>query len=424
MSIWRNDRARPRELATPKFADLEAARLRSVYVGTAPTTADPLLRSTRNMAKLTENRASVSVSALPAPLGRNDLMRHSWTAVSLAAGLALGAGTIQANADPVADFYKGKTITIIIPVSAGGTYDYYGRLAAKIMEKHLPGNPTAITRNMPGAGGALSTTYVANVAPKDGTVLFSLHASAPQNQVLGITGNKYDVGTFLMIGQFLSLPSALTVWRATAPALTIEDARKKEVILGATGSGSYQYQLPALLNAFAGTKFKIVSGWKGVAQQNLAMERGEIHGRGGTLVSWAITKPEWVKENKIAHLVQIGSKRAKGFDNVPLAQELTDNQEHKKAFLLMGSTAQMGRALAGTPGIPADRAKALRAAFEMGLKDPEMLAQAKTWKLDLDPANGEELEALVKDILATPKPVVDLIKKTIDVNPKKAKKAK
>jgi tripartite-type tricarboxylate transporter receptor subunit TctC len=342
-------------------------------------------------------------------------------------GCILGAVAIAlttsapAVAQTPEQFYKGKTLTVIVPIGPGGTYDYYGRLGAKILEKHLPGKPNVITKLMTGAGGAVAAAHVDKVAPRDGTVFLSMHASSPQNQVLGVTGDRYDLRKFLMIGQFVPLNSSLTVWRPTSPALTIQDAMKKEVVLGSTGAGSYQYQLPALMNALLGTKFKIILGFKSVSEENIAMERGEIHGRGGTIISWAITQPHWVKDNKIAHLVQIGAKRAKGFEDVPLVQDLTANPDHKKAFLLIGAASQLGRSLVGTPGIPPDRAKAIRAAFEKGMKDPEILAQAKAWKLDLDPISGEDMEKTVQAILDTPKPVVDLVKKQLNIKPKKAK---
>jgi hypothetical protein len=175
------------------------------------------------------------------------------------------------------------------------------------------------------------------------------------------------------------------------------------------------------MNALLGTKFKIILGFKSVNEENVAMERGEIHGRGGTIISWAITEPHWVQDNKIAHLVQIGSKPAKGFENVPLVQDLTTNPDYKKAFMLVGASSQLGRSLVGTPGIPPDRAKAIRDAFEKGIKDPEILALAKSWKLDIDPISGEEMEATVKAILDTPKSVVDLVKKELNITPRGAK---
>ena len=336
-------------------------------------------------------------------------------AALLSAVVAAGMAS-TAVADPVADFYRGKTISVVVPIGPGGTYDMYGRLAATIMEKYLPGNPRAVTQLMTGAGGALATNYMANSAPKDGTALVSLHGSAPQNQLLETTGVSYDLNKFLMVGQFVPLNSSLTVWRATAPATTIEDAKKHEVVLGSTGAGSYQYQLPALLNALIGTKFKIILGFKGIPEENLAMERGEIHGRGGTIVSWAITEEAWVKENKIAHLVQVGTRRAKGFEDVPLATELTSNPDHKAAFQLVSAGSLMGRSIASTPGVPPDRAKALRDAFDKGMKDPEILKLAATQKLELEPAPGTELQKIVAEILATPPHVVALINKTITVD--------
>jgi tripartite-type tricarboxylate transporter receptor subunit TctC len=318
-----------------------------------------------------------------------------------------------ANADTVADFYKGKTITVMIPVGEGGTYDFYGRLGGAAMNKHLPGKPTAVVKNMPGGGGSVVTNYMAQVAAKDGTFLLSMHGSTPQSQLLETTGIKYDLRKFLMIGQFLPLNSSLSVWRATSPATTIEEAKQKEVILGSTGRGSYQYQLPALLNELIGTKFKIVLGYKSIGTENLAMERGEIHGRGGTTLSWAITKPDWIRDNKIAHLVQVGPRRGKGFEDIPLATELVTKKEHKQALNLISGGALAGRSLVGTPGIPADRAAALRKAFDDGMKDPEIQEKAKNWKLDLEPASGAELEKIVNDILDTPPEVVEMVKKIV-----------
>lgn len=336
-----------------------------------------------------------------------------------AATVAVACGA--AAADPVADFYKGKTVIILVPIGPGGTYDLYARLGAEIMQRHLPGKPTVITQLMTGGGGAVSTNYLANRAPKDGTSLISLHGSAPQNQVLGATGISYDLNQFLMVGQFAPLNSSLTVLRATSPATTLEEAKTHEVVLGSTGQGSYQYHLPVLLNKLVGTKFKVVLGYRGIPEQNLAMERGEIMGRGGTLVSWAVTEPHWVRDNKIAHLVQVGAKRAKGFENVPLATELVTSPDHKLAFDLVSAGSLMGRSLAASPGIPADRAKALRDAFDKGMHDPEILAKAKELKLDLEPASGAELEALVKRILSTPKAVVDMVKEAIEAKPAGAK---
>lgn len=324
-----------------------------------------------------------------------------------------------AKADSVSDFYKGKTMTVLIPVGEGGTYDFYGRLATIMMHKHLPGKPTAIAKNMPGGGGSVATNYMAQRAPKDGTFLLALHGSAPQSQLLTVTGIQYDLREFLMVGQFLPLNSSLSVWRPTTPATTIEEAKQKEVVLGSTGHGSYQYQLPALLNVLIGTKFKIVPGYKSVSTENLAMERGEIHGRGGTVLSWAVTKPDWIKEDKIVHLVQVGPKRAPGFENVPLATELVTRLDQKQALNLISGGALVGRSLVGTPGVPKDRAKALQDTFMASLKDPEVLAKAKEWQLDLEPAPGEELAKIVKDVLDTPPEVVQFVKKELGIEDKK-----
>ena len=340
--------------------------------------------------------------------------RIAMSGVLAATALIASMVASDVRAEAVEEFYRGKTITVVIPIGPGGTYDFYGRLGGKIMEKFLPGKPTVVAQLMTGAGGAKASNYIGTVAPKDGTYLVSLHASAAQNQVLKVTGVRYDVSKFLMVGQFAQINSSLTVLN-TAPAKTLKEAMQKEVILGSTGKGSYQYQLPFLLNKLAGTKFKIVIGYNSVSEENLAMERGEIHGRGGTVESWAITKPEWVRENRLAHLVQVGAKRAKGFESVPLATEFVTDPEAKQMITLVSSGSLLGRSIASTPGVPADRAKALRDAFDKGIKDPEILAQAEKQKLYLDPASGAELEAIVKEIVATPPSVVDKVKQILEI---------
>jgi len=337
--------------------------------------------------------------------------------MTLLRNTALLAGTFgllaaPAGAESVKEFYTGKQMTIVVGNAEGGTYDYYGRLGAMIMEKFLPGNPKVVMQYMPGAGGTKAANYMAQIAPKDGSVLSSMHASAVQAQLLRPTGIRYDSSKFLYIGQFTPLTSALGVWH-TAPATDVAGAKEKQVVMGATGKGSYQYQLPALMNELLGTKFKLIPGYKGIRSQNLAIERGEIHGRGGTIVSWVVSRPDWIKEGKIKFLVQVGSKRDKAFPDVPLATELTDNPDEKKMFQLLSSGSILGRLLIGTPDTPADRAAALRAAFDKGVKDPEVQADAKKRKLTLDPATGPELAALVDDIVATPKPTVDKVVKLL-----------
>lgn len=341
-------------------------------------------------------------------------MRNKLT-VGLVAGTALAAlAAGQAFADPIADFYAGKTITIVCPVGAGGTYDFYGRLGGEIMKRFLPGHPNYVMEYMPGAGGTRANNYVATVAARDGTVLTSLNSNTAQTQIMRPTGVKYDVTKFVMIGMFSPMNSALTVWH-TAPAKTIQDAMKTQTIFGATGKGSYQYQLPILLNKLVGTKFKVVAGYKSVREENMAMERGEINGRGGTIASWQITEADWVRDHKITHLVQVGSKRSPRFPDVPLATDLVKTQAEKQMILLVSSGALLGRSLAGPPGIPAARVKALQAAFDKGIRDPGILALAKKQKLIIEPESGEKLAAIVDSIVATPKPVVQKVMDLLDI---------
>jgi tripartite-type tricarboxylate transporter receptor subunit TctC len=335
------------------------------------------------------------------------------TAISLAITLA-SAGSCLA-ADPIADFYRGKRMDMIIGYSSGGTYDLYARLVARHLGNHLPGNPQIVPRNMPGAGSRTAATWVYSIAPKDGTVLATGDQSMSVLQAMGDQKLKLDVRKFIYIGNPNSENNTTAVWAASG-IKTIEDAKKREVTMGATGS-STSAQYPRLMNALIGTRFKVVLGYPGGNEINIAMERGEVDGRGSnSWASWKSTRPHWLKEKKINILVQIGLEKAPDLQDVPLMMDLARNEDDRAIMKLFSASGSIGRPIFTSPGVPAERVAALRAAFQKMVKDEKFLADAKSGRLDVDAASGERLQQLVAEIVATPKAIAERARKIVEGN--------
>jgi tripartite-type tricarboxylate transporter receptor subunit TctC len=332
------------------------------------------------------------------------VMRGLHLVTTLAGVAAAGVALISpAQAQSVEEFYRGKTISFVIGYSAGGGYDAYARLVARHMGEHIPGKPSIVPRNMPGASSRVAAAWVANVAPKDGTVLATGDQSLALAQAMG-EKLQFDVTKFIFIGNPSAENNTTVTWH-TSPVKTIEDAKKHEVPVGATG-GSTSSQYPRAMNALLGTKFKIILGYPGGNDINLAMERGEVQGRGSnSWASWKATRADWLKEKKINILVQIGLNKAPDLPDVPLLMDLAGNAEDKAVLRLLSSPSAIGRPIFTTPGVPEDRVKALRAAFDATIKDPAFLEDAKKAGLEIDPVSGEELQRIVGDIVATPEPV-------------------
>ena len=334
-------------------------------------------------------------------------------ATRLAAALVIAACAIApAAADTVEDYYKGKTIDLVIGYSAGGGYDAYARLVARHLGNHIPGKPAIVPKQMPGAGSRAAAQYVYNVAPKDGTVLATVDQSMAVQQAMGDPSIKFDCNKYIYIGNPASENNTIVTWH-TSGIKTIEDARKKEVPMGSTGSNtSSQYVLA--LNALAGTKFKVIAGYPGGNDINLAMEKEEVAGRGSnSWGSWKATRPQWLTEKKINILAQIGLKKTADLPDVPLLMDLVSSPEDKAAMKMLSAPTTIGRPIFTTPGVPADRVKALRAAFDAMLKDEAFLNEAKKLKLDIDPVSGEELQRITAEIIATPAPIADRLLKSI-----------
>jgi tripartite-type tricarboxylate transporter receptor subunit TctC len=329
----------------------------------------------------------------------------------LLAGLACGFIATVAAADPVADFYRGKTITILIGVGAGGEYDLQARLVGKYLGRYIPGNPTVVAQNMTGASGLKMTNYLASVAPHDGTYIGMIMNGLPALQAVGLEGVQFDAAKFNWLGAMAPVDETIAVWH-TAGVTTVDGARQKEVVTGATARGSITYTFPQMMNELFGTRFKLVTGYAGGNEINLAMERGEVEARNNTWSSWKATRPDWLRDHKIAIVAQSGP-RPPDLD-APLVRDFATTDEQRRIVDLVFSGSPLGRPLAITPGVPPDRVAALRAAFDQAVKDPEFLADAKTANFDVDPVHGVDQQKIVGHILDVPPDLAAKAKHLLD----------
>jgi tripartite-type tricarboxylate transporter receptor subunit TctC len=323
------------------------------------------------------------------------------------------AGPLPATAhsDPAADFYRGKTITILIGVGAGGEYDLQARLVAKYLGRYIPGNPTLVAQNMTGASGLKMINYLATVAPHDGTYMGMIQNGLPALQAVGLDGVQFDAAQFSWLGAMAPVVETIAVWHA-ASITTVEGARQKEIVTGATARGSITYTFPQMMNELFGTKFKLVTGYTGGNEINLAMERGEIEARNNTWSSWKATRPDWLREHKIAIIAQ-SSPPAPDLD-APLVNDLAGNDEQRRIVDLVFSGCALGRPLAITPDVPPDRVAILRAAFDQAVKDPEFLADARAANFDVDPIHGVDMQKTIGRILDVPPALAAKAKHLLD----------
>ena len=323
----------------------------------------------------------------------------------------LVSAAAPALADPVSDFYTGKQIRFVIRTTVGGDYDQYSRLFARFMGKHIPGNPSMIPINMPGGGGITAANYMANIAPRDGTVIGIVSQGLAVDQALAVSPQlKADLREFNWIANVVHSNQLLVVWH-TSPTKTIEDAKKRETTIGTTGAGSASVQYPAFYNNIIGTRFKIVFGYPGGQMIDLAMERGEVEGRGTNPYSgWMASKPTWIPQKLIIPLVQAGVEKEPALPDVPLITELSDKPADKPLLEFMGRASTVGRPLATTPGVPAERVAALRNAFAATLKDPEFIAAAAHEQLDIQPMTGDKLREVIIGILNSPADIRERVK--------------
>jgi tripartite-type tricarboxylate transporter receptor subunit TctC len=334
--------------------------------------------------------------------------------IAIAVALTLLAASASAGADPVADFYKGKQIRFIIRAGAGGTYDLYARLLGRYMVRYIPGNPTILPVNMSGGGGIKAAMYVADVAPKDGTILTIVSQGLAADQGLGLNPSfQADLRAFNWVGNLSSAGQVVVAWH-TAPVQTLAQAMRRDMVLGTTGAGSVAVQLAAVLNNVVGTKFKLVVGYPDGNDVNLAMERGEVEGRSSSpWPSFTAATPQYVRDRLIIPLVQAGLQKEPDLPDVPLLRELAATADQQQIFDFMTQAGAIGRPVATTPGVPADRLAALRKAFDETLRDPDFIAEAARERLEIRAMNGAELAALIRNVIETPADTREKVKLAI-----------
>src|SRR3954471_15438900 len=333
------------------------------------------------------------------------ISRSTNLVLALTATVMVAVAAPHASADPIVDFYRGKQLSLVIGTSAGNDYDFRGRLIARHMGRHIPGEPIIAPQNMPGAGGIKAANYMAAIAPKDGTTVHMIMTNMMATQAMHLPGIEFDTRQFRWIGNTTSTPNVINSWH-TSGITKIEDVKTKELVVGAP-KGTAGVIYPTLLNKLAGMKFKIVTGYPGGNEVNIAMERGEVLGRGSnSWASWKSTKPQWITEKKILILAQVGLQRDPELSDVPLLIELASNDPDRKLMTFVSAETAISRALVTTPGVPPERVEALRRAFDATMKDPQFMAEADKAKMDISPMTGEDSQVIADSIVNTPPDVI------------------
>jgi len=320
----------------------------------------------------------------------------------LAGALLATLGAAPALAQSPAEFYKGKTIELDIGLSVGGAYDAYARMLARHMGKYIPGNPAIVPKTVEGAGSMRLANSLYNAAPRDGTIFGIINRSTPFEPIFANKGAQFDATRFGWIGSANNEVSVCVAWHTSGIA-SFEDARRRALVVGATGPSADTYQFPKIANAVLGTRFKIVSGYPGGNEVDLAMQRGEVEGRCGW--SWTSVKglhQAWLDRKEINVIFQMGLAKHADLPQVPLAIDLAGNEEDRAILRLIFARQVMAWPFLTPPGTPADRLQALRSAFMQTMQDNDVLAEAEKAGLDVEPIKGEDIETLVRQIYATP----------------------
>ncbi len=326
-------------------------------------------------------------------------MRYRLTALAAAITFFLHGG---AGADPIADFYKGRTISWILSAGVGGGYASYAQAFAPYFAAHIPGHPSIVVQNMPGGGGLRAMLYLDAVAPKDGTTLGLVHSSVPFAPLYGTKAATFDPRTMNWIGSIDASTGICVAWHTSGIA-TWQDLLEKPFVVGGTGAGSQMETMPTMLNRLFGTKIKVISGYRGGNDIYLAMERGEIAGRcGGLISSIASTRPDWFAQKKVNVPIQIATARNPLFPDAPAIMELAKDERTRAVLQLVLAPLQMDRPILAPPGTPADRVAALRQAFHDTMTDPGFIAEAAKEHLEIEEVGGAQVAKILDDAFAMP----------------------
>ncbi len=298
---------------------------------------------------------------------------------------------------------------------SGGGSVVYTQTLIPLLQKHMPGNPNFVVQYMPGAGGARAANYVYAAAPKDGTVLGRPLQEVAFFALLGAPGLMYDAAKFQYIGGAYTARSTISVMKQFTPVRTIEDAKRTEVIIAAGGKASQTYLYPALANTLVGTKFKLVMGYPGTGAMNIAMERGEVHGRAGSWNSFRGSKPYWIEKDMIANLAVIGLDREPEIPDVPLLSEFITDPADRLLMEVVASTALFAHAWLAPPGVPADRVAALREAFAKTMNDPELIEQMKKRQAEFDFISWRQLHDAVDKQMKVDKRSIERLRAILEL---------
>jgi tripartite-type tricarboxylate transporter receptor subunit TctC len=311
----------------------------------------------------------------------------------------------SAHAQTIANFFKGKSIALVIPNAPGGSFDLYGRLVARHLGRHMPGQPTIVPQNMPGASGMIAANWLYGIAPQDGTAMGILIPNIALAQVIGMSEIKYDVRKFNWVGRIVSPTATLFTWH-TSGTKTVADLRRRETVIASTGPLSQAEITSQMMNGIAGTKFKVIPGYKGTTDAILALERGEVE---AGIFPWTFMKlshPDWIADKKVNVVAQYTRTPIADLPNVPTIFELAETDDLRGVFTLFFGPDEIGQPLALPPTVPAERVDSIRKAFDDMFKDPDFLADAEKQKLLLTPASWQDLAKTVEEAFrATPEQI-------------------
>lgn len=337
-------------------------------------------------------------------------MKQALTMAGLAVAAILTAQ--PAAAQSVADFYHGRNVELIVGSGPGGGYDLYARLLARRMGEHIPGKPTLIVKNMTGGGGIRAGNLLYNVSPRDGSTLGTFSNAMITAPLIGSEATKFDPATFTWIGSAASEDGVCIAWK-TAEAKSWADLRDKKLIVGTAAPGTTTYTYPVMLRNMFDAKFELITGYPDASQAALAIERGEVQGICQTYSSLRAQRSQWFSDKEISVIISIALDRIPDLPDVPTVMELAKSDEQKQMLRVILAPNFAGRPLFAPPEIPTDRRDALRQAFDAVVKDPALIEDAKKQRLELAPASGKDVEALVKSVYATPPAMVEKVKQVV-----------
>jgi tripartite-type tricarboxylate transporter receptor subunit TctC len=339
-----------------------------------------------------------------------DGLARALAAASFAAFFLL-FGSASLHADPVENFYKGRTVPFVVGYTAGGAYDLYARVLARHLSKHLPGRPSFVVQNMPGAGSLKAANYLYGVAAQDGSAIGMIGRGLAMEPLLGEA--RYDSRKFAWIGSITRETSVCATW-VTAPVKRLADMFTQELTVGGEGSGSDPDVFALMLRNAFGARIKLVSGYPGGAEINLAMERGEVHGRCGW--SWSSiksTKAAWLRDKKLNLLLQLALEKESALADIPSVLELAKTKEQTDILKLVLGRQSMARPVLAPPGTPDERKQALRNAFDATMADSDFTADVAKADLEISPVTGAEIDRLLAELYRTPRDVIDKASRAI-----------